>query len=637
MIFFCARGRIAGAPCPEMLRAAEGDEMTHAGALAQLLHRVRTRMRLQRALDALGLWGVLGMTLAGPGVIRLRLFGWQDRLGWGACIAALLLPLMAAGWVALGRLSLKRVAAELDRRLQLRELLGSAWEFATGSGAEDRFRLATIARAEATATGLQPNQLAPLRLARTYWAWPCLLLGLLASARLQPTAARNAAPPSAAKPARSSRGIEARAALAALAAETSDQVGGDVQALTAELNELIALVQRDAIEPLALLRRLQAFDQRTGRALAGPIHMLEQTRELGAGLRAEPGSRDLGAALAETDFARAQVALQDLARRASGPRGAVDTERFHEAVREALLRHEKGQQAKREQRQRRLDSLDRERERATQNPAHARPSETTAREQAADADRQAPAADGGGHDAAAVAARSDTAADAFRRRLEELSRKPAERAQAVRDLKAAESALAPLEQAQAERRSLEQLESQANELRRIAAAAPQTSEPTKSESDAANKPQALSLSRFAQQAEKTPSADPAQPNMSREGSGTPRQAGPPQANQNDASGAPDDAIGGAVLGRASASAAAGKDTRVLGRDGAGPSRSAVIQAAADSGFATRAYRRVHADYLAHAESELAREDLSPGYRAYVRRYFLLIRPRAAPEQEDNQP
>ena len=52
----------------------------------------------------------------------------------------------------------------------------------------------------------------------------------------------------------------------------------------------------------------------------------------------------------------------------------------------------------------------------------------------------------------------------------------------------------------------------------------------------------------------------------------------------------------------------------------------MIYDAASRGFGARAYQKVHADYAEHAEQELSREPLPPGYRFYVRRYFELIQP-----------
>ncbi len=70
-----------------------------------------------------------------------------------------------------------------------------------------------------------------------------------------------------------------------------------------------------------------------------------------------------------------------------------------------------------------------------------------------------------------------------------------------------------------------------------------------------------------------------------------------------------------------------RSTQVEGEAGEGPSRSEVILGAADRGFASRGYRRVYTDYRDHAEEVLERDEIPPGYRFYVRRYFQLIRPR----------
>jgi hypothetical protein len=63
------------------------------------------------------------------------------------------------------------------------------------------------------------------------------------------------------------------------------------------------------------------------------------------------------------------------------------------------------------------------------------------------------------------------------------------------------------------------------------------------------------------------------------------------------------------------------------QSGSGPTRSQVIRTAAQEGFTTAAYRRVHQEYWDHARSVIHAGDVPPGYRSYVRRYFQLIRPR----------
>jgi hypothetical protein len=77
-----------------------------------------------------------------------------------------------------------------------------------------------------------------------------------------------------------------------------------------------------------------------------------------------------------------------------------------------------------------------------------------------------------------------------------------------------------------------------------------------------------------------------------------------------------------------------QNTRVEGQASEGPSRSEVILGAADRGFASSPYRRVYTDYSDHAEEVLEQDEIPPGYRFYVRRYFQLIRPRDGAAGDD---
>lgn len=71
-----------------------------------------------------------------------------------------------------------------------------------------------------------------------------------------------------------------------------------------------------------------------------------------------------------------------------------------------------------------------------------------------------------------------------------------------------------------------------------------------------------------------------------------------------------------------------RTVRVEGQHGErGPVRSEVIPSAAQRGFASRDYRDVYTEYSNHAEEVLEQDEIPPGYRSYVRRYFQLIRPR----------
>jgi hypothetical protein len=86
--------------------------------------------------------------------------------------------------------------------------------------------------------------------------------------------------------------------------------------------------------------------------------------------------------------------------------------------------------------------------------------------------------------------------------------------------------------------------------------------------------------------------------------------------------------GGDPLGRGSMSATRGHAREVSVRNGAGPTRSEVIEASARRGFAAREYVRVFGDYAPVVEESLASGAVPEGRRYVVRRYFQLIRPRA---------
>ena len=69
------------------------------------------------------------------------------------------------------------------------------------------------------------------------------------------------------------------------------------------------------------------------------------------------------------------------------------------------------------------------------------------------------------------------------------------------------------------------------------------------------------------------------------------------------------------------------DVNVAGEEGEGPSSTQVVSAAAQRGFATRGWKRVHQDYRTVVEERMERQAIPAGHRRYVRRYFNLIRPR----------
>jgi hypothetical protein len=83
------------------------------------------------------------------------------------------------------------------------------------------------------------------------------------------------------------------------------------------------------------------------------------------------------------------------------------------------------------------------------------------------------------------------------------------------------------------------------------------------------------------------------------------------------------------LGQGATPPTRGSAREVRVRSSAGPTRSEVIEASAHRGFATTEYVRVFGDYQPVVEEALASGAVPEGRRYVVRRYFQLIRPRAA--------
>jgi hypothetical protein len=114
-----------------------------------------------------------------------------------------------------------------------------------------------------------------------------------------------------------------------------------------------------------------------------------------------------------------------------------------------------------------------------------------------------------------------------------------------------------------------------------------------------------------------------------EGGDQPGQKG--QGQDGDRPGEHGDGVGNQhdpnLYGRATELAAKHKDSRVSGREGAGPTTSETILGSAERGFATRSYKKVYSDYHAVAEEVMTQERVPPGYRYFVERYFKLIKPR----------
>ncbi len=85
--------------------------------------------------------------------------------------------------------------------------------------------------------------------------------------------------------------------------------------------------------------------------------------------------------------------------------------------------------------------------------------------------------------------------------------------------------------------------------------------------------------------------------------------------------------GGNPMGRPSALDGDTSEHQVSGKESEGPSADSVVRGAASKGFTSTSYRKLLIRYRRLQKQVLDEEDIPPGYRYYVRRYYKLIRAR----------
>lgn len=82
-----------------------------------------------------------------------------------------------------------------------------------------------------------------------------------------------------------------------------------------------------------------------------------------------------------------------------------------------------------------------------------------------------------------------------------------------------------------------------------------------------------------------------------------------------------------VKGRPTDLAGRHEEHKADAKQGAGPSEAQVFQGGAEKGFSSQDYRRVYVQYKKIWQEVLNQEEIPPGYRYLVERYFRLVKPR----------
>jgi hypothetical protein len=592
-----------------------------------------------------------------------------------ALVAALAAAAVASAWPV----DEARLALVIDRERGLSDLFSSAWEFAqVESASRSAFVSATLARAAIVASAIPAERALPRRAPRELarlGALFALLVALLVVITLQPwqlTAARRNAEPqrdAAALPPpepllRESELARHRARLARSAPESAAIAG-----VRADLQALLAALEAGQLDRVQALRELRAIEQRTealgltsarveralrelarrfaqqpatralGQRLAGAVHGVEQPGTL-AGLDAassamddardvrgasaappfEPGSAEQAHRRA-LDLAAARAELERLAHRLREP--GVDA-RALEALRSALSSARatppKGNptgagagagQGVPDPTSAAARPLEAASPRAGAETAtgHSTPQGAAPQAALADGSNRGRAVEAAGQpDGFADRSAAGPAGPGGARVNSDVDRESGrELERLARDLEQAERALGeaqPSEAADALDRASRELE-QLQEAQRAAEHAPRLRD---------------EIAELRESLRRNGSA--------RADARERRSAAPPGAGARGLAD-PDAEPSAADAAADPATQVTAQPTRVTGVAQAGPTRSQVIFGAAQPGAVSSAYARVHADYAQHAERELEREPIPPGYRLYVRRYFQLVGPRVA--------
>jgi hypothetical protein len=619
-----------------------------------LLH-VRRRLRLQAAFEGGAVAAVLAAALLLVGVYlwRLHLFGSRALFAIGLSAGGLVLAGVVAR--AIARIPLEHAALQIDQTHGLHDRLRSALAFST-EPQPTPFMQAAVADAERAAATVDARRAAPLR--RPAPLGPALaILGLAGLVALMqfPSCAHVAAP----APSRPPRLVVDRSLLdpelqatRALAADAQKSGDADMQALAKQLNQL--LTQLDAEE----LTRKQAFDKLAElenkylHADDGELEYLkDKLRKAGSELGKSKLLKETGAALKDDDPARARKELEKLAAEAEKLDKKFDQQQREEAAR-ALAQAAQQAAADKEEKARANDEKRlREEERQLRKQLQEKPNDQELQRRL----------------------------ERNQRELQRLERDKQERAERQRQLQRLQRELEKAAEQLRQKLSPETLKQLAQQMRQM------ENEISKLQSQSRAQLQIAELKEVLRRGGKSSSGQSQSGMAQRDGKGKDGKGGQggrggksgeqlrefderaggkepntflldgnngqqgdtrlllplplgnggpqkgPSGDGNQLPGDKGDGIGSEhdpnLMGDATRLASERHDTRVQGKEGAGPSRSQTILGSAQKGFASTSYKRVYGDYTAVVEEVMSKEKVPPGYRFYIKRYFQLIKPR----------
>ena len=660
-------------------------------AVLAILARVRRRLRALAAFEGAFIGAALALAATAIAVAAVRWRGAPlSPRGWrfeiGAAVAIVALGALAG---ALRRIPFDRCARFVDGALDGagtrcdRVLSALAFTRMNETGAT-AFMRAAMADAAARASDVAPRAAAPFRRPRATPAFAAAAV-LLGVGALSPLPARGSRAPTTAAlagttparadtarvhlpgPALDAERDEVAAALRAARELRDTELAGVAQALAATVADLTnrGLAPADALDRLTDLLRRADEDAAD---LAGLPHALDQA---GKALQATAATRESGTALAAEDGEATQRALSDLADRAAA---ATDGERNRIAA--SLDRASDGVRT--------IDDARRTDGPASGMPEAGQPTSTSGSSGSLSTGATDSQGKGGAGEpnkrrlsrdqaqsSQASSSQSTAAGGPRERRLQRLQRELNESAAACRT-----NPEACRHQLQRQSRELPRMEDEARSLgarQRLAEAVRQLRERLRREGGGAGE-RGRDERRFLRSARgENARVRPASPDDGENpgaaralaedpdgiadegddmdgtggdgdtaGESAPSAGGsegsPSEASANAGQGADgqDSANGDGIgnqrgndpLGARGPMTTRGRAHEAAVKNGAGPTRSQVIQSAAKRGFAHTNYQSVFTDYQAVVEESLDGSAVPPGRRYIVRRYFQLIRPQS---------
>lgn len=611
-----------------------------------LLERTRRRMRLMAALE----WGTTAVIPAVAGTLVVL---WLWRMGLVSATTGLssLVGLCGAVVVAASAASarpipLHIVAHRLDKASGLSDRLGSACDFVErlqrqGAAAEippdtRALMAAAIEDARRLASRADPRAAVPFRLPRdTRPALGFVVVGL-AVANLAfgpyrharhpqgPVTAAGAGPQDPAGPAHGDSSeppccddLEASREYLADLREIAEQTGDpSLRRFGEEMQKLLEMADKGELSKQELLARMEELEKKTLDPKSTDLEeVLSELKDSGKSLKEEPLTRRLGEALEVGDMETAKQELERLAEKLEKKElSPAEQKKLADALDKNV--EVQKQLEKHQEERRRLDKELAERpqdqdtrRRLERNRRELERLERQAREQ-----------------------QSQTRKRQLKRLHRDLersaenlrNRKPEQASQDMRD--AADQA----QEIEDEIRKLEnqnKARSQLSDLKEsLRRAQPRQGQGLR---------QRRQLSRLARirEWERRATGGPGDQRVWRPGDSGNGHAQPGRGREPDQTpggGEPGPGIGAEhdpnLIGDPTRLAGKTRDERLSGTQGRGPSRREAILTSAKKGFAQTSYRQVYADYRKIVEEVLQNERVPQGYKFYVKRYFLRIKP-----------